>query len=180
MHHLNCYQKRKIKYNLVNKFVYKNTKKLPQLKQIVLNFGCKEDTKLGSIAPSLLAIELVTKQKGAFTITKHSNILRKTRKGNPVGCKVSLRKQKMLIFLEKLLFETFTKIKSFDGIALSKKVKGNAFSFQIYDTFSFSELEEHYYLFNNLPKLDITFVTNAQVREEMVFLLRSLQLPIKI
>jgi large subunit ribosomal protein L5 len=55
-------------------------------------------TGIKGLATSLLAIELITGQKGILTTTKHSNIFLKIRKGNPAGCKVTLRKENMFSF----------------------------------------------------------------------------------
>lgn len=168
-----------IKYDLLNKFLYKNSKKIPKIKKIILNFGCKNN-ELKNLATSLLSLELLTKQKGVLTTTKYSNIILKIRKGNPVGCKLILRKDKMFEFLSKTLFEIFPKQKNFKGFNISKKTKKNIFSCELTNTFSFSELEDHYYLFNNLPKLNITIVINSKTKEELLFILKSIKFPINI
>jgi large subunit ribosomal protein L5 len=178
MHFFEYFCIKTLKYDLANKFFYSNTKKLPKLKKIILNFGCKT-TGIKNLATSLLALELITNQKGILTTTKHSNILLKIRKGNPAGCKVTLRKRHMFNFLARTLIEIFPKVKDFTGVALGKKIKKNIFSYELHETFSFNELEEHYYLFNNLPKLDITIVTNSKVKEELIFILKSLQFPFR-
>lgn len=167
-----------LQYDLLNKFKYSKTKNLPKLKKIILNFGCKT-TDIKRLSASLLALELITQQKGKLTRTNRPNILLKLRKGNPVGCKVTLKKKQMFNFLEKLIIEIFPKIKNFNGLALSKKIKKNAFSYELHDTLNFNELENHYYLFNNLPKLSVTMVTTSNVKEELIFMIKAFQLPIK-
>ena len=62
---------------------------------------------------------------------------------------------------------------------IHQKVEKNAFSFSVKDTLAFSELAEHYYLFNNLSNLSLSFLTQVNTREEMLFFLKSLQLPLK-
>lgn len=178
MHFLKYFYTKTLKYDLINKFYYKNTKNLPKLKKIILNFGCKT-TEIKQLTASLLALELITKQKGTLTTTNHSNVFFKIRKGNPVGCKVSLKRINMFNFLTKILIEILPKTKNFNRLTFYTKIKKNAFSYQIHDTFSFSELEEHYYLFNNLIKLNMTIVTSAKNKEETIFILKSLQLPLK-
>jgi len=178
MHFLDYFQSKTLKHDLLNKFYYKNINDLPKLEKIILNFGCKtNDLKQLSIA--ILALELVTNQKGILTNSKKSNILLKVRKGNPVGCKVTLQKKGVVRFLEKILFEIFPKIKNFNGLTVSRQIKKNSFSYELHNTLSFSELEEHYYLFNNLPKLDITIITKTKTKEEFLFILKSLQFPFK-
>jgi large subunit ribosomal protein L5 len=178
MHFLEHFYIKTLKYDLANKFLYKSTKKIPKLKKIILNFGCKT-SDIKHLASSLLALELITNQKGTMTTTKHSNILLKIRKGNPTGCKITLRKNKMLDYLSKILIEIFPKLKFFEGFKFNRKIKKNHFSYELHDTFNFTELEEHYYLFNNLAKLDITLVTNTETKKELLFVLKSLQFPLK-
>ena len=178
MHFIENFHIKTLKHDLVNKFVYKSTKKLPSIKKIILNFGCKNND-IKYIATSLLALELISTQKSNMTLTKHSNILLKIRKGNPTGCKVTLKKKRMLNFFSKFLTEIFPKLKNFDGFNLNKKIQKNAFSYELQDTFNFKELEEHYYLFNILPPCNITIVTNTKTREELVFILNSFKFPFK-
>ena len=179
MHFLNYFCTKTLKFDLINKFYYTNLKKLPNLKQIVLNFSCKT-TELKTLATHLIALELITNQKGIATVSKRPNLLLKIRKGNPTGCKVTLRKTSMRNFLSKSFNETFPKIKNFNGIIVHQTVEKNAFSFSVKNTLAFSELAEHYYLFNNLSNLNLSFVTQTETKKEMLFFLKSLQLPLKL
>jgi large subunit ribosomal protein L5 len=179
MHFLNYFYTKTLKFDLIYKFYYTDLKKLPSLKQIILNFSCKT-TELKTVATHLLALELISNQKGTLTISKRPNLLLKIRKGNPSGCKITLRKDRMVNFLSKIFTEIFPKTKNFNGITVHKKVTKNAFSFCIKDTLFFTELAEHYYLFNNLTNLNISFVTNVNTKKEMLFLLTSLKLPLKL
>jgi ribosomal protein L5 len=74
--------------------------------------------------------------------------------------------------------EIFPKLKTFSIFNNSKKLKFNTFSYKLKETFCFNELENYYYLFNNLPTLDVTIVTSSKTKIEMIFLLKSLKLPI--
>ena len=177
MHYLTKFYNKNLKYELINKFTYNKTNTIPQLKKIILNFGCKT-ADLKQLSSSLLALEFITNKRGFMTKTKKSNILFKIRKGNPTGCKVVLSKFSAYNFMSKLITEIFPKLKNFSEYYSYKKMKKNAFSYNLHETFTFKELENHYYLFNNLSKLNITIVTNTKNKEEMIFLLKSLQLPI--
>ena len=97
MNFLKKFYYKTLKYDLVNKFLYENTKIIPQIEKIILNFGCKT-SDLKTLSTSTLALELITSQKGNLTRTRHNNILLKIRKGHPVGCKVTLRKKKSFEF----------------------------------------------------------------------------------
>jgi large subunit ribosomal protein L5 len=179
MNSLNQLFKKNLKYNLLNRFHYRKTKHFPKLEKIVLNFGLKT-TETKQLINSLLVLELITKQKATLTVTKYSNILLKIRKGNPIGCKVTLRKNSALNFLDKMSDEIFPKFKNTKQFfKISKKIKKNNFSYNLHEIFNFQELENKFYLFTNLPKLDITLITNSKIKEELIFLLRTVQIPIK-
>ena len=178
MHFLDYFNTKTLKFDLINKFYYTNLKNLPKLKKVVLNFCCKT-TELKTLAADLLALELVLKQKGMLTSSKRPNLLLKIRKGSPAGCSLTLKKPFILSFITKSLHETFSKIKNFDKLLISQKVEKTTFSFTIKNTLNFSELSEHYYLFNNLSDLNVSIITVVETREEMLFLLKSLQLPLK-
>lgn len=148
MNLLENYYKKVIRYDLINKFFYHNLNDIPELKKIILNFGCKSFA-LKTIASSLLALELITTKEGTITKAKRANILLKVRKGYPVGCIVVLKKIKMYNFFLKLLTEVFPNLKDFKGINVSKKLKGNSFSLTLIDLINFKELEKQFYLFTN-------------------------------
>lgn len=178
MHFLNHFQSNTLKHDLINKFNYKNINDLPKLKKIILNFGCKTND-IKQLSTALLALELITNQKGTLTTSKKSNILLKIRKGNPVGCKVTLRKKLILQFIEKTLLDIFPKLKNFNGLTVSRQIKKNSFSYELQNILSFNELEKHYYLFNNLPKLNITIVLKTNIKEEFIFIFKAFQFPFK-
>lgn len=177
MNSLQKFYNKTLKYELINKFNYQNVKNIPKLEKIVLNFNCKTPD-LRNISANLLAFELITGQKGVLTQAKNPNILLKIRKGHPIGCKITLRKKQMFQFLEKIITKTFPQLKDFKKFKVNnKKMKKKTFSYQIKDTFSFSELEAHYYIFNNISKLNITIISNSKIDLEMLFTLKSLQFP---
>jgi large subunit ribosomal protein L5 len=178
MNFLKYFYEKNLKHTLVNKFLYSNTKKIPKIKKIILNFGCKT-TDIQYISAGLLALELITNQKSILTKSKYPVIALKIRQGNPIGCKITLRKNIMFNYISLMLVEVFPRLKNFEGLNINLKIKQNAFSYELIDIFTFSILEEHYYLFNNLPKLNVTIVTNTKTKQELVFILKSIQLPLK-
>lgn len=177
MNILENYYKKVIRYDLINKFSYANLSDIPQLKKIVLNFGCKT-VEIKSVASALLSLELITSKQGSLVRSKRSNILLKIRKGNPVGCIVVLKQNAMYRFLFKLISEVFPNLKDFKGLSVSKKLGTTSFSFTLQDLISFKELEKQFYLFINLPPLNITLITNTRTTHELVYLLHSFKLPI--
>lgn len=173
---LENYYKQVIKYDLINKFFYNQLKDIPELKKIILNFGCKS-FEIKNIAASLLSLELITTRKGIITKSKRANILLKIRKGYPVGCIVILTKGEMYQFFFKLLTEVFPNLKDFKGIKASKNLKNKSFSLTLLDLINFKELEKQFYLFTNLPPLNIILVTNTKTRKELMYLLNSFKIP---
>jgi len=177
MNILENYYKKVIQYDLINKFFYSHLNEIPRLKKIILNFGCK-NVEIKNISSALLSLELITTKRGSLTRARRSNILLKIRKGSPVGCVVILKKKSMYDFFLKLLIEVFPNIKSFNGINISKKLKQACFSFTLKDLIHFKELEKQFYLFINLPPLNITIITNSKTEKELLYLLSSFKLPL--
>lgn len=174
MYFLEYYYQKIIKHDLINKFNYKTINKLPKLKKITLNFGCKHFS-IQKIAKTLLALELITTKKSTITVAQHPNILLKIQKGYPAGCTIILTKIYMYKFLAKLLIEIFPKIKDFSNLKIN--IKKNIFSFKLNNNnLILKELEEQYPLFNDLSDLDINIKTNTQTQNELLFVLKSFKL----
>lgn len=174
MHFLQSFYSKTLKYDLINKFVYKNTNVIPKVKKIILNFGSKT-SDLKQLASSLFVIEWITNQKGILTKTKKSNISLKIRKGSPVGCKVTLRNYNLHNFFARVIIEIIPQIKSLKKYKVTKKLEKNTFSYELHNIFTFTELKNYYYFLPNLSKLDISIVTNAKNKKELLFLLKSFQ-----
>jgi large subunit ribosomal protein L5 len=177
MNILEYYYKKIIIYDLINKFSYNNLKRVPKLKKIILNFGCK-NSEIKNLSASLISLELIASYKNVeLTKSKRANVFIKIRKGHPVGCKVVLRKNKMYNFFFKLLTEVLPVLKEFKGISLNKKIETTSFSFTLQSLVSFKELETNFYLFTDLPPLNINLITNTKTKEELIYLLDSFKIP---
>ena len=85
----------------------------------------------------------------------------------------------MYQFYFKLLTEVFPILKDFKGIPLTKHIKKKSFSFTLKELIAFDELGKHFYLFNNLPPLNITLITNTKTQEELLYLLKAFKVPLK-
>jgi len=169
----------KITHDLLSQLHYTNFYLLPKIQKIVLNFGIKE-VNFKNILPSLTALTLISSQTPILTRSKTSNILFKIRKGAPVGCKVTLRKRNMYLFLSKLILSIFPGIKQFEGVLFKKSItKSKSFSFFISDILIFKELESQYELFKNITKLDISIVINSRSLKELKMILTALRFPLK-
>jgi large subunit ribosomal protein L5 len=179
MYYFNYHYNTQIKNDLLSQLHYPNLYLLPKIQKIVLNFGIKE-VNFKSILPSLTALTLISSQTPILTRSKTSHILFKIRKGAPVGCKVTLRKASMYLFFSKLVTNIFPVIKQFEGIVFKKSiVQPKSFSFFISDILIFNELENHYELFKNITKLDISVVINSSSLNELKIILTALRFPLK-
>lgn len=169
------YYEKTIKYELLNKFNYKNINNIPKIKKIVLNLGCK-GVNMKLLAHSLLALELITAKQGMLSVSKKSNLLLKIRKSNPVGCYVNLKKNYIFDLIEKLLVEVFPKMKNTNDLNFNLTKKNfKSTSHTINNPLLFSELEHNYYLFNNISNIQITILTNSNNLNETTFLLHALK-----
>lgn len=173
MQYIDYYHDNIVKYDLINKFYYKNIKTLPKITKIVVNFNYKKQN-LKILMVSLVALELISFQKPIFIKSKKSNITLKIRKGQPIGCKITLRNLNLKIFITKLIYEIFYSSKRNLFNTLKKTNKNfSVFSFQIKNSLIFSELEFNYQIFKYLTNLNITIICNNNTFSELKFLLKS-------
>lgn len=163
--------------DLINKFNYGTLKKIPKIKKIILNFG-DSSIELRELASALLALELITNQKGCVTLSSKANLILKIRKGSPVGCKVILTGRPMYKFIFKLIYEVFPALKDFTSLKSSKKLNSTSFSFSLKDLTSFTELSKQFYFFSSLPPLNIICLCNTSAKLELIYLLKSFKFPI--
>lgn len=166
--------KKIIKYDFINKFLYKNVKFVLKLKGITLNFGCKNfDTQ--KFTATLLALEVLTLKKTTLSISRNPNVLLKIQKGQPAGCKVNVGGNDIDSLLIKLHLEILPKLKK--TLKLKDQMKISTFSFKfLRNEIVLQELEDQYPLFLNLPSLDINVLTNSKNHKELVFLIESMKL----
>lgn len=167
-----------IQFDIINKFPIKKTKDICKVNKIVLNFGCKT-YEIKKLSTALLALELITNQKGQLTTTNRPNIESKIRKGDPIGCKVTLHKAKALDFIYEILVNVFSQLKNSEEISISSNsiLSHNNLTYTITDTFTFKELENNYQLFQHLPNLKITVVTKCNKKNQFLFVLKSFKTP---
>jgi len=169
MHFFEHYNENIVKYDLINKFRYKTLADVPKLSFISLRFNLK-NSDLKQLTAALVALELITFQIGLFLNSKVSSVSLKIRKGQPVGCKIVLRRTKMLQFLHKLIDKIVIKNKE---VKQSTIPNYNLFSFKISNVLVFNELEKNYQFFKNLKSLDVSIVTSSTDFKSFLFLLKS-------
>lgn len=179
MNFLEYYYQTIIKYDLINKFLYKSTKEIPKLKKIILHFECR-NLKIKEFAATLLTLELTTLKPATITNAKKPNLFIKIQKGQPIGCKIILTKTFMYLFLDKFFMYIIPKLKNFLKFKRTK-IDINSFSFKLYNnSIVFAFLQENFNLLTKISDLQITLVTNTKTQNELFFLLKSLKLPIKL
>lgn len=166
---LQNYTKNIVKYDFINKFNYNLSVNIPKLHFIILQFKLKKyDVK--SLISALTALHLITLQKGVLTSSRISNISFKIRKGQPIGCKITLRKNKLntflLVFINKIV--TTYNLKTY-------KIY-NLFSINIKNILIFNELEQNYLFFKNVSNLNVHIGTSNCTFSEFKFLLKSFKL----
>ena len=126
----------------------------------------------------LLLLRLITNQQILTTKSKKNNIIFKIKKGDIMGCKVTLRKKNIFIFLEKLIIFILPNIKDFEGIFINEK-NLNVLNFKINNILSFFELEKEFLKFQDLPSIDINIKTNSLSFNNIFILLNLFNLSLK-
>jgi large subunit ribosomal protein L5 len=162
---------------LTKEFSYKTPMQVPKLEKIVINQGVGKaiaDKKLIDIAAS--EITNIAGQKAIKTTSKKDISNFKLRKKMPIGVKVTLRREKMYEFLERLVVVALPRIRDFRGINNKFDGKGN-YTLGITEQIIFPEIDID--KISTLLGMDITFVTSANNDEEGYALLREFGLPFK-
>ena len=161
---------------MIKKFEYKNIMEVPKLDKVVINMGvgeAKENAKL--LEAAVKDMETITGQKAVLTRAKNSVANFKIREGMPIGCKVTLRGEKMYEFVDRLFSVALPRVRDFRGInANSFDGRGN-YSMGLKEQLIFPEIE-----FDKIDKvrgMDICFVTTANTDEEARELLTLLGAP---
>ena len=161
---------------LMKKFDYKSTMQVPKLEKIVINIGLgdtKENPKELENAVNELA--LITGQKPVITKAKKSIAAFKLREGANVGCKVTLRADKMYDFAYKLFNVALPRVRDFRGVSKNSFDGRGNYSMGIKEQLIFPEIE--YDKIDKLRGMDIIFVTTAESDEEARELLTLLGMP---
>ena len=161
---------------MMDKFGYKNVMEVPKLEKIVLNMGVGEAKENAKVLESAMGdMELISGQKPVITRAKNSIANFKLRANMPIGCKVTLRKQKMYEFADKLINVALPRVRDFRGIS-DKAFDGRGnYSLGIKEQLIFPEIE--YDKIDKVRGMDIIFVTTAKTDEEARELLRFLGMP---
>ena len=166
----------KLRPSLMQKFNYSNILQTPRLKKIVVNIGVGEnvaDSKKINAAIDDLA--LITGQKPSITKAKKSIAGFKLRKGMNIGCKVTLRKDRMYEFIDRLITIALPRVRDFKGLS-KKSFDGNGnYSLGIKEQIIFPEI--NYDKIDKVRGMDITIITSAKKDSEAIELLKCFNFP---
>ena len=167
-----------IKKALTEKFGYKNVMQVPRLEKIVINMGVGEAKENSKIMESAVKdLTTISGQKPVVTRAKKSVANFKIREGMPIGCKVTLRGERMYEFTDRLVNLALPRVRDFRGVsAESFDGRGN-YALGIKEQIIFPEIE--YDKVDKVRGMDIIFVTTAQTDEEARELLRLFGMPFK-
>lgn len=163
---------------LMTEMQYKNVMEVPKLEKIVLNMGLGEAIQNVKILDSA-AVEMaqIAGQKPVITKAKKSIATFKLRQGMPIGCMVTLRKDKMYEFLDRLMNISLPRVRDFKGVSPKGfDGKGN-YSLGVKEQLIFPEID--YDKIDKIKGLNITIVTTAKTDEEGRALLKHMGMPFR-
>ncbi|MDD3303490.1 MAG: 50S ribosomal protein L5 [Clostridia bacterium] len=161
---------------LKEKFGYKSIMQAPKLEKIVINMGVsdiKENSK--AIEMAIRDLELIAGQKPVITKAKKSIAAFKVREGMDLGCKVTLRSEKMYDFATKLFNIALPRVRDFKGLNPNSFDGRGNYSMGVKEQLIFPEIE--YDKIDKVRGMDVIFVTTAKTNEEAKALLEMLGLP---
>jgi large subunit ribosomal protein L5 len=162
---------------LTKEYDYKSVMQVPRLQKIVINQGVGQavaDKKLIDVAQEELT--LIAGQKAMQTLSRKDVSNFKLRKKMPIGVKVTLRRERMYEFLERLICVALPRIRDFNGINAKLDGRGN-YTLGITEQIIFPEIDID--KITKILGMEITFVTSARTDEEALALLREFGLPFK-
>ncbi len=161
---------------MIKKFGYKNVMEVPKLDKIVLNMGVGEAKDNAKVLESAVKdMEAITGQKVVTTKAKNSIANFKIREGLPIGCKVTLRGEKMYEFLDRLVNLALPRVRDFRGVNPNAFDGRGNYALGIKEQIIFPEIE--YDKVDKVRGMDIIFVTTAKTDEEARELLTLFNMP---
>ena len=161
---------------MIKKFGYKNVMEVPKLDKIVLNMGVGEAKDNAKVLESAVKdMEAITGQKVVTTKAKNSIANFKIREGLPIGCKVTLRGEKMYEFLDRLVNLALPRVRDFRGVNPNAFDGRGNYALGIKEQIIFPEIE--YDKVDKVRGMDIIFLTTAKTDEEARELLTLFNMP---
>ena len=167
-----------IKDAMMKKFEYSNIMQVPKLEKIVINMGVGEAQENKKVLESAVAdLEKIAGQKAVVTRAKKSVANFKLREGMPIGCKVTLRGERMYEFADRLINLALPRVRDFRGVNQNSFDGRGNYALGIKEQLIFPEIE--YDKVDKVRGMDIIFVTTANTDEEARELLTLFGMPFK-
>lgn len=161
---------------LQQKFGYKNVMQIPKVDKIVINMGVGEAVQNSKAIDSAVTdLAKISGQKPIITRAKKSIAAFKLRTGMQIGCKVTLRGQRMYEFMDRLLNVALPRVRDFHGVSAKAFDGRGNYTLGIKEQLIFPEIE--YDKIDKLRGMDVVFVTTAKTDEEARELLRGFGMP---
>ena len=161
---------------LIKKFGYKNIMEVPKLDKVVINMGVGEAKDNAKLLDAAIAdMEKITGQKAVVCKAKKSVANFKIREGMPIGCKVTLRGEKMYEFVDRLVNLALPRVRDFRGVNPNAFDGRGNYALGIKEQLIFPEIE--YDKVDKVRGMDIIFVTTANTDEEARELLTQFNMP---
>ncbi len=170
--------KQTIQPQLMEQFGYKNVMQAPRIQKIVINMGLGEAVANPKILDSaVIELGAITGQKPVVTRAKKSIAGFKLREGMPIGCRVTLRRDRMWEFLDRLITLSLPRVRDFRGVSGKAFDGAGNYTLGLKEQIVFPEID-----FDKVDKvkgMNITVVTTASTNEEAKVLLKALGMPFR-
>ena len=167
-----------VRTELANKFAYKSSMQIPKIEKIVINMGCGDAVANAKVLDDAVEeLTIITGQKPLVTKAKKSIANFKLREGMPIGCKVTLRGERMYQFLDKLVSVALPRVRDFHGVNPNAFDGRGNYTLGVKEQLIFPEIN-----FDKVKKvrgMDIVIVTTANTDEEGRTLLQLMGMPFK-
>ena len=161
---------------MTEKFGYKNVMELPKIEKIIINMGVGEAVGNPKALDSAVAdLTIIAGQKPLLTRAKKSLAAWKLREGMPIGCKVTLRGQRMYQFLDKFMNVALPRVRDFRGVSAKAFDGRGNYAIGLKEQLIFPEIE--YDKIDKIRGMNIVIVTTAQTDEEARELLKLMGMP---
>ena len=176
MSRLNEAYNNEIKDAMMKKFGYKNAMQIPKIEKIVINMGVGEAKENAKVLDSAVKdLETITGQKVVLTRAKNSVANFKIREGMPIGCKTTLRGEKMYDFMDRLVNLALPRVRDFRGVSADSFDGRGNYALGVKEQLIFPEIE--YDKVEKVRGMDVIVVTTAKTDEEARELLRLFGMP---
>jgi len=160
---------------LKQKHNYTNVHQIPKLEKIVVNMGISASLEKNAIEDAAKDLSLLTGRKAVISKSRHSIANFKLRENMPIGCRVTLRRDVMYEFFDRLVAAALPRIRDFRGLSPRKFDGRGNYTFGIADQTIFPEIELD--KIKRTQGMDVTIVTSAPTNEEALDLLKMLGFP---